>query len=164
MCFVCGINNSIGLNGSFYETDANEVIGCFMPSNKHQGYPDRLHGGVASAILDEMMFRAILAGKDNPVWGVTIDLFIKYRKAVSLNKEIKAISRITNENSRMFEASAELYSADGELAVTATGKYLKMSGSKLSGNLLNDIGWEVCSNDKEPESIEIKNYPGKIKE
>ena len=69
-CFICGLKNDMGVKASFYETDGNELIAIFNPRQEHQGYPGRLHGGVAAAILDETIGRAVTIGKDADIWGV----------------------------------------------------------------------------------------------
>ena len=76
MCFVCGVKNSLGLNASFFEVDSGELVAIFNPSPEHQGYPGRLHGGIAAAILDETIGRTITMGKESEVWGVTLELNI----------------------------------------------------------------------------------------
>jgi hypothetical protein len=53
MCFVCDINNDFGLHAKFYETDTNELVALINPSAQHQGYPGRIHRGIATTILDE---------------------------------------------------------------------------------------------------------------
>ena len=52
MCFVCGIDNPIGLHLSFYTDDQGRCIARFRPQPHHQGYPGQLHGGLISTILD----------------------------------------------------------------------------------------------------------------
>jgi acyl-coenzyme A thioesterase PaaI-like protein len=53
MCFVCGIENPIGLKLFFYTDDEGRTITHFRPKPEHQGYPGQLHGGVISSLLDE---------------------------------------------------------------------------------------------------------------
>jgi acyl-coenzyme A thioesterase PaaI-like protein len=53
MCFVCGIDNPIGLKLKFYTDDEGRCIARFRPGPEHQGYPGYLHGGIISALLDE---------------------------------------------------------------------------------------------------------------
>ena len=62
MCFVCGENNDFGLHANFYETDTNELVALIKPSHQHQGYPGRMHGGIAATILDETIGRSICNG------------------------------------------------------------------------------------------------------
>jgi hypothetical protein len=72
MCFVCGVKNDFGLHANFYETDKNELVAVIIPSEQHQGYPGRMHGGIAATILDETIARSICNGKDEQIWGVTL--------------------------------------------------------------------------------------------
>jgi hypothetical protein len=52
MCFVCGIENPIGLKLRFYTDDEGRCIARFRPKPEHQGYPGHLHGGIISTLLD----------------------------------------------------------------------------------------------------------------
>ena len=84
----------------------------------HQGYPGRLHGGIAAAILDETVGRTITIGKDAEVWGVTLEFNIKYKKPIPLEQEIRVVARLKNENRKIFEAEGEIINPDGEIAAT----------------------------------------------
>ncbi len=104
MCIVCGVENAAGLKGRFYELEGDELLGIFTPQVEHQGYPGRLHGGVASMVLDETMGRAVNL-EDRDAWGVTLQLSVKYRKPVPLDQDIRVIARITKDSGRMFEGN-----------------------------------------------------------
>jgi acyl-coenzyme A thioesterase PaaI-like protein len=52
MCFVCGIENSIGLHLHFYTDAEGRCITRFQPRQEHQGFPGQLHGGIISTLLD----------------------------------------------------------------------------------------------------------------
>jgi acyl-coenzyme A thioesterase PaaI-like protein len=125
MCLVCGVQNTAGFRARFFELDSGELVGVFQPREEHQGYPGRLHGGLASAILDETIGRAINVS-DTHTWGVTVEFAAKFRKPVPLDREVRAIGRITRDSSRLFEGTGEIVLADGSIAVEAHGKYLKM--------------------------------------
>ncbi len=153
MCFVCGINNKFGLKASFYEMDNGELVAIFIPDEYHQSYPGRLHGGIASTILDETIGRAMLI-KDKNIWGVTLDLNLKFRKPIPLNQELKVVARITNETSRMFEGTGEIILEDGKVAVTAYGKYLKLPIDKITDMEFTDEEWFKIENENDPEDIE----------
>lgn len=131
MCMVCGTENSAGLHARFYELDNGELVGAFTPRQEHQGYPGRLHGGIASTILDETIGRAINL-TDPDAWGVTIELTVRYRKPVPLDGEIVAHARITKDGGRVFEGSGEIRLADGSVAVEAHGRYLRLPIDKIS--------------------------------
>lgn len=124
-CIVCGIENPFGLLGRFYELDDGALLGVFTLRDEHQSYPGRLHGGIASAILDETIGRAITMAHPG-TWGVTAELTLRYRRPVPPAGEIRAVARITRDTSRLFEGSGELLLADGIVAVEARGKYLRL--------------------------------------
>lgn len=124
-CFVCGVRNTLGLKARFYENDENELEAYFTPTDNHQGYPERLHGGVAASILDEVIGRAIQINAPD-IWGVTTDLKIKYRKPLPLGSELKVVGRITNDTRMMFEGTGEILTPDGDVAISAHGTYMKI--------------------------------------
>ena len=155
MCFVCGLKNKFGIHAHFYVTEKEELIALFTPSDEHQSYPGRLHGGIATAILDETVGRAILNKYDTEVWGVTIDLNVKFKKPIPLNEELKVIGRITKETGRMFEGTGEIVLSNGEIAATAEGKYLKVPLEKINDFDRDENEWKIVPTDKDPAEIDI---------
>ena len=155
MCFVCGLNNDFGLHASFFETGPAELVAVIRPGDVHQSYPGRMHGGVASAILDETIGRAIANGKDDQVWGVTLELTTKFRRPVPLGQELRVVGRITADGPRFFEGSGEILLEDGEVAVTATGKYMKVPISKITEAEMDNADWFPHPIDDDPAEIEI---------
>ena len=154
MCFVCGMSNQLGLKASFYEIENNELVALFTPKDIHQGYPGRLHGGIASTILDEAIGRAILMNDDN-IWGVTLDLSVKFRKPVPYDEELKVICKITKETSRTFEGEGRIVLPNGEVAVTAQGKYFKMHVDKITNTDFTQDQWFKVESKNDPNEIEI---------
>lgn len=152
-CFVCGLENSKGLKASFFETDTKEVVAVFTPHTLHQSYPGRLHGGIAACILDETIGRAIQIGNPD-IWGVTVELTLSYKKPVPYDVELKAVGRITKENRLLFEGEGEIYTPDGQVAVTAKGKYVKMTIKKISDSF-DPESWKVQLDINDPESIDL---------
>ena len=154
MCFICGMENEYGLKASFFELEDDHLAGTFKPCKFHQGYPGRLHGGIASAILDEAMGRSILIEDEN-VWGVTIELNVKYKKPVPLNEEIMVICNLTNVGSRLFEAEGKIMLPNGEAAVIATGKYIKLSLKKITEEEFIDDQWFKVEHMDDPKEFNV---------
>ena len=147
-CIVCGVDNELGLKASFYELENNELVAICNTKDWHQSYPGRVHGGMSAALLDETIGRAVSIN-DETVWGVTVSLELKYRKPVPTDCEIKVIGRITKENRRMFEGSGEIILPNGDVAVTATAKYMKLPVDKIvEGDFIDDEWIEVNDKDK----------------
>jgi acyl-coenzyme A thioesterase PaaI-like protein len=153
-CFVCGLENHSGLNASFYEMNNKCLVGIFSPLEDHQGYPGRLHGGLAGTLLDETMGRSIMIEDEN-FWGVTIDLSLKFRKPVPLDKEIKVIARMISNTSRIFEAEGEIRLENGEVAISGTGKYMKLALEKITNAEDLTDHWKIVHSDNEPIEIDI---------
>lgn len=125
MCMVCGTENPAGLGARFLELDTNELLGVFEPKEHQQGYPGRLHGGIATTLLDETIGRAISI-TDPDAWGVTVQLTVRFRKPVPLDSEVRALGRITKDSGRRFQGAGEIVLEDGTVAVEATGTYIKL--------------------------------------
>ena len=136
-------------------TENQELIALFTPSEGYQSYPGRLHGGIASAILDETIGRAILNKYETEIWGVTVELNTKFKKPIPLNQQLKVIARIATENSRMFEGTGEIILPNGDVAVTAQGKYLKVPLEKITDFDIEENEWKVVELETDPIEIEI---------
>lgn len=161
LCFVCGLKNGMGLKARFYQTGRRELVAVFRAHELHQSYPGRLHGGISAAILDETIGRAVNARALDQedlgpmVWGVTVDLSLKYRKSVPLEREIRVVGRITSENARFFEGSGEILDPEGNVCVSATGRYLKLPLDKIGDFDHEENEWRVLSEADDPSEIEL---------
>ena len=158
-CFVCGVKNVAGVHVNFYE-DVNaegkpEIVARFTGRPEHQGYPDRMHGGVIAGILDETMGRGInyQEGEQPVTWGVTAELHIRYRKPVPLGVELTARGRIVRDIHWVFEGAGEIYLPDGTVAIEASGKYVKLKLGDIAEADPGDLGWRVYGEDHEPASL-----------
>ncbi len=155
MCFVCGIENSFGLKSRFYELENDELLAIFTPDLQHQGYPGRLHGGIAAAILDETIGRAIMIKYSQNIWGVTIDFSMRLKKPIPLDSRIRVLSRITRDTRKMFEGCGEILLDDGSIAITATGKYLKMDISTITDADFEGESWETVEDELDPCKVAL---------
>ena len=56
-CFACHPDNEHGLRLKFFADDERgEVFTKITPEHKFAGFPNILHGGIQSALLDEVAF------------------------------------------------------------------------------------------------------------
>jgi uncharacterized protein (TIGR00369 family) len=155
MCFVCGVENRFGLKSRFYELEDGQLLAVFQPAEEHQGYPGRLHGGIAATILDETIGRAIMIKYNKTVWGVTVDFSMRLRKPIPLDEEVRVIARIVEEGRRSFNGEGEIVLADGTVAVEGKGRYLKMEIDKIA-DLDHEGGeWEVYEAADDPGQVEL---------
>lgn len=154
MCLVCGLKNPFGLRAFFYELDSGEVLAVFKAMDEHQSYPGRLHGGIATAILDETVGRAIRTIHQD-IWGVTIEFSTRYRKPIPLSEEIRVVGRITKDARRYFEGTGEILLQDGRIAVEGRGKYLKLPLEKIADFDFEEQEWQVVASPTDPETVEL---------
>jgi len=154
LCLVCGWQNQLGLHAEFFELENDELVAVYSPLEEHQSYPGRLHGGVAGAILDETIGRAIMIGHPD-VWGVTVELNLRYHAPVPLNEELRIVGRITRDSSRIFEGTGEILLADDTIAVSAQGKYMKMSLNKIADWDTTGDEWRVAEAGATPTWIDL---------
>ena len=140
MCLVCGVENHLGLQGRFFVLENGELAGVFRPRDEHQSYPGRLHGGIVSAILDETIGRAINVA-DTHTWGVTVEFTVRFRRPVPVDREVKAVGRITRDSSRVFEGTGEIVLEDGTVAAEARGKYVKLPIEDIAAVEFSEREW-----------------------
>lgn len=128
-CIVCGVKNELGLHAGFYEMDDGKLVCLVTGRDQHQSYPDRMHGGVIAALLDEAIGRAILIREK--IWGVTMSMSVKYRKPVPLGQAIKIVAEITENNARTFRGAGQLFNDDGVLLAECEALYFKVDYAKM---------------------------------
>jgi uncharacterized protein (TIGR00369 family) len=160
MCLVCGLKNDHGLHASFYELENGELLAVFRPGEEHQSYPGRLHGGIVSTILDETIGRAIMINRSEQFWGVTVEITVRFKHPVPLDRELRVIGRITRESRRVFEGTGELLLPDGTVAAEAQGRYLKLPLEKIADFDAGEQEWKAVVKPDDPRFVEIKARGG----
>ncbi len=151
MCFVCGVDNRFGLKSRFYELESGEIMAVFRPADEHQGYPGRLHGGIAATILDETIGRAVMISTAGHIWGVTMRFSMRLRKPVPLTEEIRVVARIVKEGKRSFEGTGEILLEDGSVAVEGEGKYLKQEIESIAEFDVEGGDWFMVEHPEDPD-------------
>ena len=100
------------------------------------------------------MGRAVQIGQPD-VWGVTAELSLAYKKPVPYDIELKCVGRITRELRLLFEAEGEILLPNGEVAVTAKGRYVKMPIDRISEGFTEGEDWKVSLDIDDPEQFDI---------
>lgn len=160
-CLVCGFDNPFSLDLEFWQLENGELAAYAETREEHQSYPGRTHGGMISALLDEVIGRAVCI-EEPGCWGVTTELTVRYKKPVPLGEKLLIVGRITRNRSRMFEGAGEIYlAADGSLLAEATGNYLKLKAEQIvpcaeGENPVTKLNWQLRPlPDGAPEYIEL---------
>ena len=144
MCFICGMDNPIGLKAQFYNMEDGSVMTPFVFRKEHQSFPERVHGGLAATMIDEMGLRAMWA-KDlsEESFGVTMSLSVKYRKPVPYDEELLARGIVVKETPKFVTIVSEIYDRNGELLVNGEAVYIKLSPEQIVSEAV-DTHDEMC--------------------
>jgi acyl-coenzyme A thioesterase PaaI-like protein len=145
MCFICGLENPVGLHLHIYETEPGVVETSYIAPEHFQGYPGVLHGGIVGAIIDEIAGRALM-GSDpmNPRFMFTARLEVKYRKNVPIGKQLKILGKALKSKARSAEAWAGIYdAASDELLAEGTALLMNVPEEQFDTSRLGELGWKV---------------------
>ena len=73
-----------------------------------------------------------------------MELTLACKKPLPYGQHLKALGRITKDTRLLFEAEGEIYTPEGEGAVTAKARYVKMSIGQISDDFDPDSrAWQV---------------------
>ena len=124
-CFGCGRQNPRGLHLSFYELqDANGLWAPFTPKPDHEGFAGIVHGGIVTAVLDEVMGWAVF---HRGIWAVTGKLSVTFRHPVEIAVPTRALGRLQADRGRLLDVVAELRrDADDLLLAAATATFFRV--------------------------------------
>ena len=120
-CFACGQLNVSGLQLRLHADEGSCWTDIALP-HRFEGWDEIAHGGVVSAILDEVMAWSLIA-QDR--LGFTARLQVDFRRPVPIERKIRATGWITDRRRRRFDTAARLTdSITGEVLAEATAIYL----------------------------------------
>lgn len=145
MCFICGLENPVGLHLHIYETGPGTVETSYTAPDHFQGYPGVLHGGIVAAILDEIAGRAHMGSDaENPRFLFTAKLEVKYRRNVPIGTLLKIVGKAGKSRSRSAEAWAGIYHAEtDELLAEGTVLLMDVPPETFDHSRLNELGWRI---------------------
>ena len=133
-CFVCGDKNPIGLNVAFYSDD-DRVVARYTAGPDFEGYKDILHGGILSALLDEVMIRAVL---DKGIFSLTSEICVRFKKMVRTGDQLFLEGRLVEDKGRMLVTQGKITNQQDEVVATAEGKFFRAAG-ELERQLAGDL-------------------------
>ncbi|MGB8658305.1 MAG: PaaI family thioesterase [Candidatus Zixiibacteriota bacterium] len=123
-CFVCGDKNPYGLNVPFF-LDDDKVVAEYTAGSHFQGYKDILHGGILSALLDEVMIRAVLA---QGIMSLTSEMTVRFKKPVRVGDRLSLEGRLVEDKGRFLLAEGKITNQDQEVVAAGEGKFFRAKG------------------------------------
>lgn len=119
--FVCGKQNPYGLHLEMHLTE-NGCYAWFIPKKQHESYDDRMHGGLISTLLDEVMGDFIYQKTGIPAYTARIE--VRFRHPVRIGEKIKIEGNVVSHRGRLYETIGKITKEDGTIAAEATAKMM----------------------------------------
>ena len=129
-CIICGMDNPASVKAPFYEMEDKSIVSIFKFSDIHQSYPQRVHGGMITAMLDELIGRALWI--DDPhCYGVTMNINIKFRKPVPYDETLYGVAKLNKNTKMFFGGKGKIFDSEGNVLAEADISYIKLETSKI---------------------------------
>lgn len=124
-CFICGKDNPIGLKAVFRTDPARrraETHICI--GEQFQGWQGITHGGIISALLDEICAQACMC---SGLQVVTSELKIRFREAIPSGSTVTVTGEVIGERRRLVDAKGRI-ELDGKLMAEAEVTLFRTNG------------------------------------
>ena len=120
-CFGCGRDNPIGLKLDM-KMEGDYCVAYFTPKAEHESYGDRMHGGLTSTLLDEVMGDYVFRIAGKPAY--TARLEIRFRSAIRIGETVKVEGWPEVYRGRLFIMKGKITHADGTPAAEAKAEMM----------------------------------------
>ena len=121
-CFATHDNPSEGVGLRIYVTEDNHTVGLCKTKKCHQGYQNTVHGGIISTQFDEVLWYATTI--DNEELAMTVELTVKYKKALSTEEEIRIIAKPMIKEGRHIYVDGYILDSSDEVVAEANGHFI----------------------------------------
>jgi len=128
-CLFCGKENPIGFKLAFRARDDGSVRAEFACERLLQSYPENLHGGVVSALLDAAMTNCLFS---MGVVAVTAEMAVRFLAPVRLGPPAEVTAVVTRVRGPLYYLKAELVQ-DRTLTARAAATFMKRDRRARAG-------------------------------
>jgi len=141
-CFVCGMENDHGFRLAFYETSPETVETVATIPEHFQGYPGVAHGGIVTALLDEIAVRAATIGEPDHLM-LTARMEVRFRKAVPVGEAVRVVGTLIERRPRATRARGAIILPDGSIGAEGEAMLMDHPASGMTPDALAALGWRV---------------------
>lgn len=122
-CFVCGEHNESGLNLDWwFNEDESHLLTEFVPDERYQGWRGVVHGGIVTAVLDEIMVNYIIL---KGVGVVSARLNVRFREPARVGESMRFSGTAERMRGRLYEGTSRC-TQNGNVVATATAKLMEV--------------------------------------
>lgn len=122
-CFACGKDNPIGLHLQFtIDEKAKTCVTHFTPKHEHQSYDGRMHGGLITVLLDEVMGTYLYRTEGVPAYTARMEL--RFRRPVFVGRPLTCQGHEVSRRGRLVLMEAQVLDDTGKVCVEASAKMM----------------------------------------
>lgn len=122
LCFGCGPRSETGLKLTF-AWEGDSCVTVWTPRPEHQGWADRVHGGLLALVLDEVLSRAALE-RHGLRW-VTAELTTRLKRPAPVGHPLRAQARIVAVRPRLIVCEGDIQTDTGLVVATGAAKLMR---------------------------------------
>ena len=126
-CFICGSKNEAGLKLKYYRDESGKSFTEFVIPEHLVGYKGIFHGGLITAVLDDLMYYAMEPDARNVM---TVNINVNFRSPAYTGRKVKAIGEIFEKNGKVVKVKGRLLEGETLLA-DAEGKFVIVPQEKI---------------------------------
>jgi uncharacterized protein (TIGR00369 family) len=144
MCFICGLENEAGLKLTFFEDrEAQKVRADLSIPDTYQGYPGVVHGGIVTAVLDEVTVRAAMIESGHQRMMATAKMSIRFRRPTPTEEPLVALGWVERSSQAGTIAGGEIRRVDGTVTAECEALHIAVSEEILAGWEVEREFWKV---------------------
>ncbi|MDO9508707.1 MAG: PaaI family thioesterase [Thermovirgaceae bacterium] len=137
-CFVCdktGTNTrSLGVT-LYWDDESRQTVIPFTPEDSWCGYEGIVHGGILTALCDDVM--AWSARQTSGEWAVTANISLRFLRPVESGKNYTASGNATVVEGRKIHTEARIINEAGKVCADARAVFVAVK-NKETGNRIQE--------------------------
>ena len=126
----------------FFDNGDDEVWAEHIIPEEYQGYPGIVHGGVQSAILDEIICRVSLV-EDVHNFMVAARMDVRFRQPIPTGTKLRFLARRDVLRNGRGRARAWIYLPDGSVGTEASILLVDIPQEILRQCSTEELGWRI---------------------
>lgn len=133
-CFICGLDNPIGLKMVFHEDHELQQVRAELDVPEiYRSYPGVVHGGIVATILDETAGRALIVRTGDPdALFATAKMEMRYRRATPTDTPLAAVGWVERMGESRARVKGELRLQDGTVLAECESLVVRPQAEFLS--------------------------------
>ncbi|BAI80699.1 conserved hypothetical protein [Deferribacter desulfuricans SSM1] len=129
-CFVCGSQNEVGLKHIFY-VENDKVCSDISIPDGYNGFKNIVHGGIATALLDETMGWCAYVFSSAKNLCFTRTLQVKFKKSLQIMNKYKVITELIDEKRGLYKVKGQIVDNNNVKYLEAEGLFVEIPDDKM---------------------------------